>query len=157
MPKIRLKDPIQPAEKAPQIVAEWRTGEYTVREIANKHRVSIGFVAKCIKGVEKDCEQLVKGLVSAKQKLATLDEQAVHAVQSLVDKKTEHLLFFSNAAVQNVQQAMAEECTGQSDFKLRAETIAKGKEVCLGKDPMVNVQNNIIVSVADALRSANRC
>ena len=139
------------------IIAEWRTGEYTVRKLATKHRVSPAYVGKVVKGVPKDTKDIIDKMVSVKQELATLDEQSAEIVHQIVDKKTEHLLFFSNAAIKNVQEAMSEECTGQSDYKLRAETIAKGKEVCLGKDPMVAVNNTVIVSVADALRSANRC
>ena len=45
--------PIDP-ELAATIVAEWRTGEFSQQDLADKHGVSKGVVNKLCKGVEQD-------------------------------------------------------------------------------------------------------
>ena len=47
--------------------------------------------------------------------------------------------------MKNVTEAMAMRCEGQNDFKARADTIAKGREVVLGKTPdtAVQINNNV--------------
>jgi hypothetical protein len=45
-------------------------------------------------------------------------------------------------AIRNVKESMAMPCEHQNDFRARAETINKGREVVLGKAPEVAVQVN---------------
>ena len=45
--------PLNP-DKAAQIVADWRTGEYSQRQLADKHKVSNGKVNQLCKGVGQD-------------------------------------------------------------------------------------------------------
>lgn len=140
----------------PVIVGEWRTGVYSVRDLAKKHDVSVGFVAKHTAKIEKDGLAVVNAGVQYKCALAENDEHFVNAVSDVVNKRTEHLLFFSNAAVRNVSEAMAAPCESQSDYRARAETISKGRETVLGKSFDTNVQVNTGGSVVDVLRQQNR-
>ncbi len=134
-------------EKASLIIADWRTGNFTQRDLASKYRVSVGFVNKHTKSVPKDAATTVNKLVEAKQELSQLDEQTVNAVHEVVDERTKHLQFFTNAAIRNVSVAVekvgAE--TTQAEHRMLAETILKGKETVLGKTPdtAIAIQNNI--------------
>jgi hypothetical protein len=54
-------------------------------------------------------------------------------------------MFFNSAAIKNVRGAMSAACDSQNDYKARADTISKGREVVLGKlpDTAVQINNNI--------------
>jgi hypothetical protein len=133
---------VKPKEFSVDIVADWRTGSYTIRTLAEKYRVGKSFVGNLVKGVEKDTSQIVDSLVKGKQGLALLDGRNIESVLEVVDSKTKHLIYFSSVAIQNVQEAMARPCMDQMDFKCRAETILKGKETVIGKEPTTAVQIN---------------
>ena len=137
--------------KIPTIIGQWRTGAYSIRDLAKKHEVSVGFIAKHTSGIEKDGLAVVNAGIQYSQGLEENDEHFVNAVHEVVVERTKHIQFFSNAAVKNVQEAMATACIGQQDYKFRAETIMKGREAVLGKEAGVAVQvnNNMPQQVID--------
>ena len=127
-----------------QVLADWKTGKYSIRKLATKHRVSAGTIHTICSGVEKTLEPLINAEVAIKQELANLSEHELNTFVQEVDSRTRHLVFFANAAVKNVQEAMALKCESQGDFRQRAETILKGKETALGKEqPTTAVQVNV--------------
>ena len=127
-----------------QVLADWKTGKYSIRKLAAKHRVSSGTIHTICSGVEKTLEPLINAEVAIKQELANLSEHELNTFVQEVDSRTRHLVFFANAAVKNVQEAMAMQCETQVDFRQRAETILKGKETALGKEqPTTAVQVNV--------------
>lgn len=140
----------------PVIVGEWRTGVYSIRDLAKKYDVSVGFIAKHTSGIEKDGLAVVNAGVQYKQGLAENDEHFVNAVNDVVNKRTEHILFFNHAAIKNVSEAMATKCENQQDYRARAETISKGRETVLGKSPDTAVQVNTGGSMIDVLRQHHR-
>ena len=95
------------------------------------------------KGTEK--ERLIADAVRIEVAKGTLTEQARSVHNELVDEQSRYIKFFNQAAIQNVSSAMKFGCDSQADFKARAETIAKGREVIFGKTPenQLNIQNNI--------------
>jgi predicted DNA-binding protein YlxM (UPF0122 family) len=102
-------------------------------------------------GWEKSPEkkQLIDAEVKAKQDLKaiketkeTLKETELIVHNKLVNERLSHADFFTNAAIQNVREALEAQCEGQQDFKYRAETIIKGKETVLGKQPDTAIQIN---------------
>jgi hypothetical protein len=133
--------PLDPI-KAESIVADWRTGEYSQQDLADRHKVSKGAVNKLCKGVEQDTAAIVAAGVLYKQGLAAHDDRNVTAVTNIVDERTKHIQFFTSAAVINVRKAMEEPCEGQVGYRMRAETILKGKETVLGKSPDTAIQIN---------------
>ena len=108
----------------PVIVGEWRTGAYSIRNLAKKHEVSVGFIAKHTAKIEKDGLAVVNAGVQYKQGLAENDEHFVNAVQAVVDERTRHIVFFNHAAITNVSEAMAAKCENQTDYRARAETVS---------------------------------
>lgn len=133
--------PLNP-EKSKTIVAEWRTGEYSQQELAERHKVSKGAVNKLCKGVAQDTAGIVTAGVQYQLGLAAHDDRNVTAVTEAVDEKTKHIQFFTEAAIVNVREAMQTPCDNQRDFKDRADTISKGKETVLGKQPDTAIQIN---------------
>lgn len=130
-------------KKIPIIQAEWRTGEYSQRELAVRHEVSPGFVAKWTFGIARDAEQIVSAGVLYKQALAADNEHLVSAVSAIVDEKTKHLTYLNKAAMKNVSEAMSTPCGNQADYKMRGDTIKSAKETIFGKAPDVQVNTQI--------------
>lgn len=124
------------------IIADWRTGAFTIRQLADKHKVSKSKVGNVCKDVEKDLDKLVDTGIQYRQGLAAINGQAVHAVQEVVDSKMRHIEFFNRAAIKNVSEAMEQPCESQQDYRHRAETINKARETVLGKTPDTAVQIN---------------
>jgi hypothetical protein len=127
---------------AESIVADWRTGQYSQRDLAEKHKVSKGLVGKLCKGVEQDMGAIVGAGVQYKMGLAGHSGRIVGAVMEAVEDQTKHIQFFTSCAITNVQEAMYAPCETQNDFKARAETIIKGRETVLGKTPDTAIQIN---------------
>lgn len=131
------------------ILADWDTGEYsrahggtkTQRDLAYKHGVSVAKINKMVKGREPRMYKVVNDLVNAKQILAEQNEQTVNAVNKLVDERTKYINFFNHAAIKNTKEAMEAPCSSQADYRLRADTIARGREVVLGKAPDMVINN----------------
>ena len=135
--------PLDPGLAA-TIVAQWRTGEYSQQDLADKHEVSKGVVNKLCKGVEQDTAAIVTAGVQYRQALAEHDDRNVTAVTMVVEERTKHIQFFTNAALRNVQSAVKKitSDTSQAEHRMLAETILKGKEAVLGKDVETAVQVN---------------
>lgn len=131
------------------IMADWDTGKYSKlhggvksqRDLAYEHNVSVAKINKMVKGREPRMYETVNDLVKAKQILAAENEQTVNAVNKEVAERTSHIDFFNKAALLNTSQAMKMPCDNQSDHRMRADTIAKGREVVLGKTPDTVINN----------------
>lgn len=146
------------------IVAEWRTGEYSQQGLADKHKVSKGIVNKLCKGVEQDTASIVTAGAEYRLALAAHDDRNVTAVHEAVEERTKHIQFFTSVAIKNVQEAMAERCENQNDYRARADTILKGRETVIGKTPetAIQINNNQTATVdghqfeSDALELVNK-
>lgn len=90
---------IDPKERVERIIEEWKSGEFTQTQLCNKHSVSIGYVNKLVKGVEKDSAVLIKQIMQTKQSLANMTEIGREVVAKVVDEKVAALAFYN--ATQN--------------------------------------------------------
>jgi uncharacterized protein YlzI (FlbEa/FlbD family) len=126
------------------VVADWRTGAYTIRDLASKYRVSTGFIHKHTRDIPRDLAETVNKIVESKQALASVDAQTVNAVNDVVHDKIRHIEFFTKAAMRNVSMAVRklDADSTQYDHRLAAETIQKGRETVLGKTPDTAIQIN---------------
>ena len=129
-------------EVAEKIVADWRTGCFSQRELADKYKVSKGTVGNLCKGVAQDAAPIVGVGIQYRQALSEQDGRMVGAIEAAVDERVRYLQFFTDAAVKNVKASFNLPCESQRDIKDRAETILKGKEVVLGKTPDTAIQIN---------------
>lgn len=128
-----------------KIDAEWRTGQFSQRELADRHKVSVGFVAKITKGIAKDCEHIVSAGVAYKQALVGHSERIVSTIERVVHDKIEKLELLKNYAMDNARQAMETKCSGQFEFKARAEVINKSIEAIEGRkiDTAIQINNDM--------------
>ena len=135
--------PINPVI-AEAIITDWRLGQMSQRQIADKHGVSNGKVAGLTKGVEQDAASIVSSGVAYKQALKLNDERIVSAVEREVDKQTKWLDWLHTAMMKNAQESMSAKCNDQKDHFMRARTLQTSKEGIVGKDPDVVLNNNML-------------
>lgn len=124
-----------------EVIADWKTGKYTERDIASKHKISPATAHNIVKGIEKTISKLVSKQIEINQELEEHTEQEVSRFKQEVEEQTRYIKFFNQAAVQNVKGAMLANCETQTDYRARADTIAKGREVVLGKTPDTVINN----------------
>ena len=127
-----------------KIIADWKTDKYTERSLADKHGVSKATVHNIVKGVEKSIAQLVTKQVAINQEVAKLNNHEITKFKEEVDERTRLLQFFSDAAQTNVKIAIDKitEETSQAEHRMLADTILKGREAALGKQPDTAIQIN---------------
>jgi hypothetical protein len=148
-------------DKIPKIQAEWRTGHYSQRDLAKKHNVSVGFVSKWLKDIPQDAADAVNGGVLYKQTLASDNEHLVNAVNTVVDERVKHLMFFTNSALRNQQLANKKlnENLPITDLEAHSRITARNKETVLGKQPDTAIQinnTNTSENPASVLNALNR-
>ena len=133
--------PLDPAI-AEAVVTDWRVGQMSQRQLAEKHKISLGMVSKLCKGVEQDAASLVNAGIQYRQALAAHDERIVNAVETEVDQRVKRQEWLNVQALKNVKQSMEARCEGQMDYQRRADTILKAKETVIGKQPDTAIQIN---------------
>ena len=127
---------------AEAVVTDWRVGQMSQRQLADKHKISLGMVSKLCKGVEQDAAAIVNAGVQYRQALGAHDERIVNAVEAVVDERVKRQEWLNVQALKNVQQSMESRCEGQMDYQRRADTILKAKETVIGKTPETAIQIN---------------
>ena len=127
---------------AQAIITDWRVGQLSQRHLADKYKVSVGYVAKITKGIPRDCVEIVSAGIAYNQALAKHDERIVSAIELAVDERVKRQEWLNHQALKNLQQAMAAECDGQADYNRRADTISKTRDVVIGKSPDTAIQIN---------------
>lgn len=129
-----------------KVIADWRTGEYSQRDLADKYQISTGAAAKLCKGVNQDTSAIVSAGIQYRQGLEPLDEQNVSAIMSAVDRIIQQREFFTNNTIRNLSLMMDKVNEGStiSEHAIAQNALARGKETVLGKQPetQVNIQNN---------------
>ena len=141
-----MATPAIPDDTKELILADFKTGDFTQRHLSQKYKLSLGAINKLTKGVDKSTAHIVNNLVQSKQALSQLDERTVNAVNEVVDSKVKWLEYLNRQALKNVQDSFKAPCVEQVDFKHRADTISKAKEVLVGKNSDVSVQVNTQVN-----------
>jgi len=84
----RKKDIEQRKQKC---IAEYKTGEYTQRELAYRNKLSVGLVSKITKNLDKENEKVVNAQIEARRAIAGLSEQDVHAINEVTEKRLKAL------------------------------------------------------------------
>jgi len=117
-----MAKPLDP-KKVKLIVADWKTGAFTQRKLAEKYKLSNGAVAKITKGITHDNEQIVSKGVEYYRGLEVLREQSheqdIKAVITVVEEKVLQLNWFNNAAMKVAEMALnsVSEKSPPSDLK----------------------------------------
>lgn len=131
-------------ETREKILAEWRTGEYTHRDLSLRNEVSVGFVFKLTKDIPKDLSSVVNSGIEYRTAVLRENEQTVHVMNEIVDEKTRHIAFFANATIKNVSLMMEkiDNTISIDEHKTAQDAILKGRETVLGKSPEMAIQIN---------------
>ena len=106
------------------------------------------------KGTQKG--QLILDAIQVEKQKGQLSETGLIVHNEIVADNVKATMFFGSAAVRNVQESMLMRCENQSDYRARADTINKGREAVLGKQPdtAFQVNNNIDTGVTELLKRA---
>ncbi len=123
------------------ILADFHIGK-SQNELAKIYEVSPATINKLCKGLIPKNADKVNELTRINIEMAAQSEYEVNAIHKEVDERTKHIQFFTHAAVKNVKEAMSSPCESQADYQRRADTISKGKETVLGKQPDTAIQIN---------------
>jgi len=140
-------------ERLESALADYASG-LSLRECEKMNNVNYKKIEREVKkrGIEKgELSQIITEKIRVDSQVSRLCDSQRNKVNKEVEKRLKHIEFFSSAAVKNVRAAMSADCENQNDFRSRAETIVKGKEAVLGKDPGVAVQINNSISIEDLL------
>lgn len=70
-----------------KLISDWKTGAYTQRDLAHKHKISPGMVARIVKDVPKESEQLVSKKIEIEHALTLKSEQEVSSIDEVVSKE----------------------------------------------------------------------
>lgn len=86
-------------DKKTLILADFHTGYFSQRKLADKYEVSTATINKLTKGIEPKHLDKVNAQVSINTALSVESEQEVNAVHSIVNARTKYLLYFQNSAI----------------------------------------------------------
>lgn len=70
------------------VISDWKTGGYTIRELAHKHKISRGTIGPIVKGVDKELSDKVDAKVVAEQDIRRLSDKDGQAVRELAERIT---------------------------------------------------------------------
>jgi transposase-like protein len=109
------------------LLADYHTGQYTIRELADKHKISRSTVGNITNGLDKKNKELIDKKVEVIQASALLTGQELDAVNHSVQFKIDLLRDierFSNKAMAKANDLITNSDTG-SDFKAVIEGVDK--------------------------------
>lgn len=122
------------------LIADWKTGKFTERALASKHRVSPATAHNLVAGIEKSIEPLISKQVEINQELVNLNEQEVSKFKQEVDSRTRNLACIDSATMKNVSilakkidltLTVKDHRDAQATFKDARETIAPKVETAI--------------------------
>jgi len=133
-------------EDREKILADFHTGQFSKNELAKKYKTSHTTINKLTKGIEPKNKTIVSTQIAHRTALSEQSFKEVSAVETIVDEKTKHLVFFQNSALKN-QELANKQISDESelyDLKIHADLTNKNKQSVLGKDAdtQVNINNS---------------
>ena len=142
------------------ILADFHTGQYTIRQLASMHKIGKTTISNITKGIKPKHKDKVDTIVAVKTELYEESGHEVDAVNREIEERTKHLVLFQTSAARN--QVAANKVLKKIEDKEKAEEkdlysldahsriTQRNKETVLGKDKTVDVgvaiQNNTIVA-----------
>ena len=145
------------------IVADYKTGQYSQRELSKKHNVSIGTVNKLTKDIETSNEHIVNAQKSVLIANATLPNDEMNAIMNAATNKFRREGLINNNAelIASKIPTMLEQIDSPSDLKTLAEandrlaiTLKVAERHAPKSDTNVAIQNNNLVTTGDAVSDA---
>ncbi len=139
------------------LIADWKTGRYSQRDLADKYVCSKGKVSQLTQGIEKSKNgQLVDAQVSLLSAKAHLSDEEMTAIMTTAQNEV-----FNNGLISNATQLNLVQMTKHLSENKKLEKVSVGngvqnlEEVGLGSNDYLNIQN-AIDKAAITLRVADR-
>lgn len=135
-----------------KILADWHTGQFSVRELGARHNIGKTTIAKLVQGIDPKHKDKVDTLVAVKTALAQENGQEVDSVNRIVDEKTRHLQFLHNATLKNISnmaKKLGENATikehkyAQEAIHKAGQTLGVVEQFAKSGDVNVNTQTNV--------------
>lgn len=134
------------------IIADYKTGQYSQRQLAKKHDVSLGTISGLTKGLDTSNEHLVNAQIAILSAKANLPNEQLNAVMNAATiKAVRGGLIFGNAEkMANKINVMADQAETPDDIKKLSEAnMILGKSLGVieqfAKSGDVNVQTNTAI------------
>jgi transcriptional regulator with XRE-family HTH domain len=139
-----------------QLLADYKTGHYSQRDLARKYTISPAYVNKIVKGIDKEDEAVVNAGIAYQSALAQKNEFSVNAIVNAVNEKTKHLQFLHNATLKNIS-VMAKKLNEEATFKdhLDAQNAIHKAGQTLGVIDQFAKSGDVNVNATAAVQSNN--
>ncbi|OCR86679.1 hypothetical protein CFT13S00388_07950 [Campylobacter fetus subsp. testudinum] len=111
-------------ETKAEIIADFKTGKYTQRELSTKHKVSLGAVSSYTKGLKCENEHFVNAIVSAKTELNAFEMNAVFNTADRLVKDTEMIYSVTRKLIHKAD-AMSELVESPNDIHTLISAVDK--------------------------------
>jgi len=130
-------------EDKEMILADFHTGHFNQRKLANKYKVSTATINKLTKGLKPKHIDKVNTTVAINKELSKESEQEVNAVNSVINERTKHEIYFLKSALKNQQLANSkiDSKSNLSELETHSRITSKNKDTVLGKEPKTVVNN----------------
>lgn len=126
------------------VIADYKTGKYSQRELAERHHISVGTVNNLTKEISADNEHLVYAQISLLSAKAILPPEQMNAILNAAQEELYNQGLVTNASQLNIIR-MTEHIS--INKKLEKINIGDGvqhfEEVGLGSSDYLNIQNAI--------------
>ena len=131
------------SEQKEIILADWHTGQYSQRKLAERHKVSSRTVNILVKVLIPKHKDKVNASVAINTALAFESKHEVNAVNREIDERTRHMILFQNSAIRNQLKAdeMMEDAENINELNQHSQITQRNKETVLGKDKTVELNN----------------
>lgn len=132
-----------------EMIADWKTGKYTLDELGHKHKVSKSTAHNVTRGIEKTLGQLIDKEIAIKQEVMHLSGKEYELFHKEVDLRTKHLQLLYDSTHKNVSLMMKKfdnqkraDKFSMDDHKTVQQTLKDARTTLLGNEPAVSIQNN---------------
>jgi len=126
------------------VIADYKTGKYSQRELAERHHISVGTVNNLTKDIKSDNEHLVTAQISLLSAKAILPPEQMNAILNAAQEE-----MYNQNLVNNATQLNLVRMTEHISVNKKLEKINVGdgmqhfEEVGLGSGDYLNIQNAI--------------
>ena len=114
-----------------ELIADWKTGRYTQKELGYRHKISRAMAARLVKGIDKENSELVEQQINNEQLLIHKSSVEVESISKVVALETEKyaafkakLELFSDIAMNKARDLMDNTQYG-ADYKAIVEGVDK--------------------------------
>ncbi|MBU6995910.1 hypothetical protein [Ferrovum myxofaciens] len=127
------------------VLIDWRTGQYSQRQLAGKYGISTGAAHKICKDHPQDAAAIVDAGIRYRQALAGHDGRMITAIVNEVDRRTadlERIRGFSLAVLDEAWQKVTAGGLEMGELKLAQDIAGKCRENIYGRQPDTAIQIN---------------